>query len=177
MCVIICEWWVCVFICVCVFSLYIIMCSCVCSEVQCMIVCVCVFVCMYSVCVLYGVYVCIIVWLGIWWIHGCLLCVFVYKVCVWLHVIAIQTRSDIPTQFGFVFAVEPIHWWFGDLPTRWSRDLSQFMQWRLDDDSGPKSCHFMLIFALVLFFYLPLSMAICILLVSFHVNVWFILPV
>jgi len=61
-------------------------------------------------------------------------------------------RSELDNErFRFVLVVDPIHWRFEDRPIEWSGDSYQFVQWRPNGDSDPKSRHFMWVFALYLF--------------------------
>ena len=131
---------------------------------------------------------CAIVWcihvsmVGITYMCECVICVLIFlPLCVWLRVTAITdsfVRSKLSNRrFGFVPVMHLIHWGFEDRHIKWSGDPYGFVQWRPDGNSDPKSRHFKWVFALVLFSYLPLLMGICILLASFHLNIWFFLPV
>ena len=80
-------------------------------------------------------------------------------------------------RFGVVLVMDPIQWRFEDRPMIWSRDSYQFVRWRPDNDSIPKSRHFMWMFVLMLFSYLSLIISNCVLLALFHVGNWYIFPV
>ena len=103
--------------------------------------------------------------------------VFVYhRVCLvtWYSISDSLVRSEHDNgRFGVLLVMDPIHWRFEDWPMRWSG----FVQWRPDRDSDPKPCRFMWMFAYVLFPYLPLSVCVYILMLSFHVTFRYILPV
>ena len=108
------------------------------------------------------------------------ICILVIS-CVWMRVIAISDSfGEIRTcymRFRLVAVMDPIYWRFEDRSMRWPGDPYRFVQWRPDEDSVPKPHHFMWVFAFVLFPNLLLPIAICVLLVSFHVTMWYILPV
>ena len=53
-------------------------------------------------------------------------------------------------RFGLVFDMDPTQWRFKNRLIEWSRDPYRFVQWRLDGDSDPKSCHFMWVFTFAL---------------------------
>ena len=70
-------------------------------------------------------------------------------------------RSKLSNRrFKFMPVLDPIDWQFEDRSMRWSRDMYWFVQWRPDDDLDPKSRHFMWVFVLMLFSYLPLLLDI-----------------
>ena len=128
---------------------------------MCMCVCVLVHVCVCRWVYVYSVYICI-------YISSCVL-------VAWYSVS--DSFGEIQTcyrRFGLMFVMNPIHWWFKDWSMGWSVDQHLFVQWRPDGDSVPKSRHFMWMFILV---YLPLSVCIYMLLLSFHVTFYYILPV
>jgi len=156
-----CSVWVYIYVC-----MYVLVCVCIVLCI-CVLVCyvyVCVYTCMYG-CTSVRVYICVRAFMGE--------CVCV-SVAAYGLARAIRTGNRTPE---FVFAVDPIHWRFEGWHTRWFGDPYRFVQWRPDSDLDPKSRHFMWVFAFVLFSYLPLSIGICILLVLFHVTIWYILPV
>ena len=150
----------------CVISLYYIVCIIICNVClgnYDMHVCVYSYVCMY-----FGVPLCVCTCGVRVWVHiGCIMCVCVCVdspsfLCVRLCAKVMRTSSWDPDQLqetqtrsGFIFTVDPIHRRFKDRPMGWFGDSYRFVQWRPDDDSLPKSRHFMWVFVLVLFSNLP----------------------
>ena len=80
-------------------------------------------------------------------------------------------------RFRLVRVMDLTHWRFEDRLMRWFGDSYRFVQWRPDNDSDSRSRHFMWVFSFVLFPCLPWSIGVRILLVSFHVTIWYILLV
>ena len=159
----------------------------------CMYTCECkhvfILTCEYCVNMYVCVYVCIFIYMGVYTLLY--VCVHVYLcarvgmwMCVWFHVFgcvtAFQTRSCDPNSVmgdSNLCCYGPDTLAIRRTTHGMSGDSYQFVQWRPDGDLDPKLRHFMWVFAFVLFPYLPLSIGNCVLLVSFHVIVWFILPV
>jgi len=138
-------------------------------------------------------YTCVYLYIYIWVCIHYFMCVYTFIcvhvwVCecmcmisfVWLHITAFQTHSCDPnsvTGDSNLCRYGPNTLAIRRTTHGMSGDSYQFVQWRPDGDLDPKLRHFMWVFAFVLFSYLPLSIGNCVLLVSFHVIVWFILPV
>ena len=80
-------------------------------------------------------------------------------------------------RFRFVPVMNLIHRRFEDRSMGWSADSYRFVQWTPDGNSVPKLRHFMWVFVLMLILYLLLLVCVYMLLLSFHMNDWYILPV
>jgi len=151
------------------------------------IICMHVWECVYNVYVCVNSYICMYVGVHVW-VCTCDLHVWVCYVCMLislsLYMIAWYSDTD-PfgesrtrcRRFKIVFVMDPIHWRFENWPTGRFEEPYRFVQWRPDGNSDLKPRYFMWVFALVLFSYLPLSVDICVLIVLFHVIVWYTLLV
>ena len=138
----------------------------------------------------YSMYVCmcLLVYVSVY-VYVCimLVCVYVYVcVCISSCVCMVASYSDpnpfdeIRTRygrFGVVLVMDPIHWRFEDRPMGWAGDSYQFVRWRPDSNPVPKPRHFMWVFVLMSFPYLPLIISNYVLLALFHVGKWYIFPV
>jgi len=139
----------------------------------CIYINVCWFLFKYA-CMLVYIFTCLRIYAGV---HICLHvyimeCIhvrgyFCVRSCVWLRVAVFRIRlvrsgllQEIRTRFRFVLVVDPIHRRFEDRSMRWSVDQCWFVQWRPDDISVPKLCHFMWVFDLMSFSYLRLLLDI-----------------
>ena len=138
-------------------------------KCNCLLVCACreVYVCVYLYTYV-GVRVCVEILESVF-------SVYLYLIMCWLRATVFRICSvrsgplqETRTRSGFVLVVNPIHRQFEDRSIGRSEDQYRFVQWRPDDDSVPKPRHFMWVFVLMSFSYLPLSIYICILLLSFH---------
>ena len=141
--------------------------------------CVCIYTsrCMYE-------YICMLMYTRLYVCLGVYKSMCVYVLVYYMCLVACYNvsysfrRSKIGNRrVGFVPIMNPIQWRFKDRHMGWSRDPYQFVQWKPEGDSDPKPCHFMWVFAFISFFYLLLSICICVLLLSFHVTIWCILSV
>ena len=121
--------------------------------------CVCIYLCMYRCMYVYA-------------------CGSVYIMCTYVFVyqrvrlVACYSVSDLlgrsklgNRRFRFVPILDPIPRWLEDRSMGWSVGQYRFVQWRPDGVSVPKPCHFMWVFVLMSFPYLPL------LFVLFHVTI------
>ena len=118
-------------------------------------------------------------------------CVYVYgmymygRMFVWIHGLGYVLQRSGPArwdpdplrQIWSYVVMDPISRRFEDWSMGWSGDSQRLVQWRSYGNSVPKSRHFMWVLAFISFPYLPLSVGIYILLVSFHVTFRLILPV
>ena len=80
--------------------------------------------------------------------------------------------QETRTRSRFVLVVDPIHRRFENRSMGWSVDQYRFVQWRPDGDSVSKPHHFMWMFVLVSFSFLPLLCFIRIISCDFILPVW-----